>query len=502
MPFTINITGPADNQSRQKHGVYCNHSSYPSSLTWKVDLGRLELPTEKFFENLFLSAEANGGNSYFYPRQDGTQTLCRFEWHLPWRNSAAAVRVGVVFDLMNKQRPTVATGYFATNEMFSNTSDEQKIKKISGKKLNEVKDFLSGELRKANLAESKQNLSTQLHVYYVSPPSSFVLKDGFAVQNGAIKFLPSMMYEGKHVLAVLIKSVGRSRRDSQRRSVETLYLVLALCSLATGALWKEASIDGVPQEVTGKIHRFKISDAHKLYSEKFKAASWGAPTIPKDAKSLIRRLVRQYQAFEETPKKKFREALFAHYGALSVANENKTLAIVGFLASMGSLSKHLQKRCSGKVNCSDCGGIHPHNEVGDRRAITINLQDRLAQDFNLSKDNLDALDSWIKRLYNVHRSQFVHSAQHRFREFNQSTGNDQTSGGPTAAPSDSRIVSKLNEFLSDFQKLPNVSRFLLLDQFKIHFGESIPHGNPPDFTERYTQEAFIGFPTSGWTRVY
>lgn len=314
-----------------------------------------------------------------------------------------------------------------------------------------------------------------------------------------------MIHEEKHTVAILIKSNGRRRRDAQRQGVEILYLLLALCSLATGSLWKAVNIQNAPEEVRGNINRFRISDAHKIYAERFETASWAVSAMSKDTKALVRRLIAQYQAFDENQKKKFRDALFAHYGALGVSNENRALAIVGFLAALGALSKHLQKTCPGQVNCSKCGKIHPHNAVGDRMAITKNIQDRASRAFTLSAENLDVLDKWVRRLYNKHRSQFVHSAQHRFNEYNQRTERGKASGCPSAAPTDTRIVSELNEFTSDFDKLPIISRFMLLDQFELCFGGPIPYAqiclDIPDFTERYTQEAFVGFPTSGWTQL-
>jgi len=62
------LTGPAEDQSRQKHPVYNDPNGYPSGLNWQVDIGTLRVSTEEFFENLFFSVEKNGGNAFFIRR--------------------------------------------------------------------------------------------------------------------------------------------------------------------------------------------------------------------------------------------------------------------------------------------------------------------------------------------------------------------------------------------------------------------------------------------------
>lgn len=69
------ITGPAEDQSRQKHPIYNDPNGYPSGLTWQVDVELLRVSMEEFFENLFFSVEKNGGNAFFTRRTTKTK-LC------------------------------------------------------------------------------------------------------------------------------------------------------------------------------------------------------------------------------------------------------------------------------------------------------------------------------------------------------------------------------------------------------------------------------------------
>lgn len=502
MNLFVNITGAAENQSPQKHAIRNSYQSYPTGITWTVNVGHLNTSTEEFFENLFLLAEKNGGNSYFYPDQNANQTLCRFEWHLPWRNRAATVRVGIVFHHHKGSVPTTGTGYFATEESYAKDGKEPRIKKISEKKLFQFKDFLADEIKSASRRSIDFKPMQYLFIHYVEMPHVFKVSNGFSLLGGTIRILPSRMHEEKHVAAVLVRCSGKTKGDARRASREKFSLLLALGSLAIGSTLKEVMLDKAPLEVIGKILRFKISVAEKIYGDAFTDVKFETKSLTAPSKTFWRSLVAHFDGLPESAQEDLKQAIFAHYGALRILHENQALAIVGFLAGMGALSNSYQRTCPGEVSCSECGKVHSHNLVGDRKAISEKVIDVMSKSFSVESDVSKAIDSWIKRLYNDHRSSFVHSANHRFDQFNQSNQKSPTSGSPTALPSEHRIVRKLNEFSTDFGMLPSTSRILLLHEFgddvlklaqKSQFKYEVP-----SYCDRYTNEAFVGFPTSGW----
>lgn len=150
MPRRLLITGAAEDQSPQKHAVYNDLQGYPSGLTWEIRIETLRISQEEFFENLFFSVERNGGNSYFYPKVEDDQTLCRYEWHFPWRNRAAQIRLGIMFNVRRGSEPKVGQAYLGTNEGYKERGSPNNPAKISQKKLSEFQEFVASEVFKAN----------------------------------------------------------------------------------------------------------------------------------------------------------------------------------------------------------------------------------------------------------------------------------------------------------------------------------------------------------------
>jgi hypothetical protein len=179
------VTGEAENISRQKHAIYNNANSYPIGLTWKVDVRELNVSKEEFFENMFFSVEKNGGNSYLYPLLDKNLTVCRYEWHLPWRNRAAQIRLGIVFEVEKGSDPKVGTAYFSTNDGFKEIGSPNNPNSISTRKLNELKHWLSDQVHNANLARHEQVQNGWQFIFY-STGGTAVWKKPFLLGSGLV----------------------------------------------------------------------------------------------------------------------------------------------------------------------------------------------------------------------------------------------------------------------------------------------------------------------------
>lgn len=109
------------------------------------------------FLSLFFSTEKNGGNSYFIPMPDKSTTNCRFEWHRPWRNKAAQIRLGVVFDVERGGEPKAGLGYIGTNEGYKEPGASNYPPKLSAKKVKEFQDRVAKELYLANKPRSERS---------------------------------------------------------------------------------------------------------------------------------------------------------------------------------------------------------------------------------------------------------------------------------------------------------------------------------------------------------
>ena len=241
----VSFTGPAEDASPQKHVVYNDPAGYPSGLTWEIKLERLTVSKDEFFENLFFSTEKNGGNSYFTPMPEKASTNCRFEWHRPWRNKAAQIRLGIVFDVQKGGEPKIGLGYVGTNEGYKSRGASNHPSKISAKKFNEFKNWVATEVALANTPRSERKQESWNFIFYAKGNAAY-WKKPFLVQNRTVLILPPRLVDGTTRTAVVIQERGITNGDAYRKAMRKFQLLLALLTLATGNLWEISHFEGGP----------------------------------------------------------------------------------------------------------------------------------------------------------------------------------------------------------------------------------------------------------------
>jgi hypothetical protein len=507
MLYRVLFTGPAEDASSQKHAIYNEANRYPSGLTWEIQLDKMNVSKDEFFENLFFSTEKNGGNSYFTPMADKATTNCRFEWHRPWRNKAAQIRLGVVFDVDKGGEPKIGLGYFGTNEGYKSINALNYPSQLSTRKFNEFKDWIAAELVLANTPRSERNQESWNFIFYAKGSLAY-WKQPFLVQNGTVLVLPPRLVDGATRTAIVIQEHGITKGDANRKAMRKLQLLLALLTLAMGDLWEIAPFEGGPDLLIGKLTVKKTETAlvDKLFPTGSEDVSM-ARVVSRRTLSFVRYAISKLEA-KSLQNDQFFSALFAYYGGLLASGKTPSLGTVGFTASLGLLASHLQEKCTGKLTCNKCGELKmQHNLVGDRAAISkmiaLTMKRSFGQEIEQDRDFLN----WVKDVYNSHRSQYVHSAKHQFNEFSQVFlgSSSKTTLVPTAIPYKQQLVGKEHEHRALIGKLPLVVRIVLIDKLS---SDKVVSGvmkrlavNAPDFTLKFDREAFMGMPTAGWVRT-
>lgn len=498
------FTGPAEDQSRQKHPVYNDPNGYPSGLTWQVDIGTLQVSTEEFFENLFFSAEKNGGNAFFHPKDDQDETICRFEWHLPWRNRAAQVRLGVVFHVRRGASPRDGLAYFGTNEGYRERGASNYPSHISGRKLDSFKKFIKTELSLANKARDARSTQEWKFIFYAKGWGRFWEKPFLALDRKVLVLPP--IIEGEAIKnAVVIQSSGITKGHAHRKAMEIFQRVLALLTLTTGTAWEASSHSETYKLFEGRLSvRSDLSD--KLFPNGKAVQGLGSP-VPHRSLAVVRYGLSALDD-KQSSTQAYLSSLFAFYGGMIARAKTPSLANVGLIAALGLLASPRQERCLGSIECSSCGPLDfRHNLVGDRAAISGMLAEVLSEVFGKEFERTRSFEKWVKEIYNNHRSNYVHSAAHQFSEFSQvfSSRSPSTTLIPTAVPSNGKLIRKENEHREVTFKLPVIARIVLI-RFLMK-GASASRAvqrlqiSQPSFSSTIGEEAFCGMPTMGWVRM-
>ncbi len=504
LPRHILITGPAENQSQQKHPIYNDLNGYPTGLTWQVDIGPLRVSTEEFFENLFFSVEKNGGNGFFYPKDDEDRTICRYEWHLPWRNRAAQIRLGIVFHVRRGETPHHGLAYFGTNEGYRKRGAPNNPSRISKKKFYGFKEFIKGEVLLANKARPERPQGDWKFIFFAKSGGKFWEKP-FLALNRKVLVLPPVSEDGLIKNAVVINASGITQGHAHRKAMKTYQRILALLTLTTGTVWEASSHPDNYNLLEGNLS-VRSDLSNKLFPNGKPVQGLGSP-VPRLLLAVVRyglTALDDEQDFTRT----YLSSLFAFYGGMVARAKTPSLANVGLIAALGLLASPKQERCGGKLTCSSCGHLDfRHNLVGDRAAISEMLSDVMSEVFGEEFERTQSFEKWVKEIYNTHRSNYVHSAAHQFSEFSQvfSSKGPSTTLVPTAVPSNGKLTRKENGHRAITSKLPLIAQIVLI-RFLMKTASSSRVVNRlqisiPDFSSAMEEEAFCGLPTLGWVRM-
>ena len=431
--------------------------------------------SSNFIKQLYFITMEKNGISYFYPNHSSNENLCRFEWHHPWQDSAYGLRVGLAFTVKESVISNVGY-YFLPHSHYKNFEKKYKSFSIT----EEVQHSILAEITR-NIKEAQKQLTalgqkefTVLHYIKLNLPITSILS--FSRQ---FVVLPSYQVDNAVYSAVILTQKDFSYVSAKNDLDGNVYILCALLSLlnisAELARHKDA-----PILTDIAAHRKDLLNKHieKFYpngSPDLSAVSNG--TTPEAAADL-KRIYKQLNKINKKQRESFLNILFAFFSAHQAKKINTSLALVGYVTCLDGIRKYYYPR-------SKC------------RAGIV----KVIQKFYDETRRSGPLVPWSKRIYNEHRSEYVHSAQLKFEEFAQK--NNQFSGLPSALPADSKPYRAQYQYERDFEILENVTRSIILSHFEQVTNSKLMHILPStiDFQIHAMPEAHIGMPNNGWVRL-
>ncbi|PSV49737.1 hypothetical protein [Photobacterium indicum] len=443
-------------------------------------LKKSEVPS--FVENIYFLTMERNGFSYFYPNTETGVNLCRFEWHHEYQENPYELRIGLSFKVFKGSLQDV--GFYIVPHAHYENLEERVSYEIDSEEYSRIIESIDDIVLEA-LSRSKSQETTTFNVlYYVELSSIFteVIK-----LNNNISVLPSRLVEGKIVSAIVIEENGHSYLSAKRFSDEKVNFLCAIMSLALHKA-KITHIERFPSHITPVDKPFSLSvdNIEKFYPETSSSVSGTSNKITSEEVEFISSVLLSVNSLScAKSNRKLKNILFSFYSAKETEGVNQTVGLVSYVACLDAIAKEISSTT--------------RDEHGSRKALVQTIVQLLTK----SHEECN-VDKWSKRIYNDHRSSYVHGANIKFEAFSQNMDGKNFAGLPNALPTESKPVSKQYEYNADYIILKRATLAVLIKYIETVTDSSFPDVFSIDeiaFKIESTPEAHVSTPNNGWVRL-
>jgi hypothetical protein len=481
--MNIYIGGNPLDQNDDNTAIYSQPNFMPplSKLESFPNIKKMNIA--KFVEHLYFITMERNGFSYFYPNLETSSNLCRFEWHYDYLGNPYELRLGLSFKVANSKITDI--GYYVVpHEHYKKKDDERKEYSIDGNEYEKIKQYIHQSIEEANT-----RIELELHksfniLYYIE--LNVPVLDLIELATD-VKVLPSRLVDGKIVSAVVINKLGHSYLSAKRFGDERVNLTCALLSLILDKA-KLVNMEKLPSHISPPDKTIKISDVNydDFYPEIKEGMTGIKQSFTKSNSEFITKIIEIVDNLNsEKAKRKIVNIAFSYYSARETEAINKTVALVSYVACLDAIAKEY------------CPQVR--DEHGSRKALVQTIVKLLSY-----SEQEGSIDKWSKKIYNDHRSSYVHGANIRFEEFSQNMDGKNFAGLPKAIPTESKPVSKQYEYESDYRALKEVSLAVLIRYIEVVSNVSLtikPLKFEINFSGASVPEAHVGMPNKGWVKL-
>lgn len=478
------IGGNPLNRSSDNTPIYTQPRFIPPSSPFEMFPRIKETDVSAFIEHLYFLTMEKNGFSYFYPNLSTGTNLCRFEWHYEYRNNPYELRIGLSF-IVSNSCISDARYFIIPHEHYKNRDSTEASYTIEKDINNSALENININIAEAEARLDSSRKSTYNVLYYIelSSPALEIIEF-----TDRIKLIPSRMIDGKIVSAVVLREDGHSYLSAKPFSDEKVNFLCAILSLTIDKA-KLINIERFPSFITPLDKEISLTgedDINKFYpEEKFEELAIKAQISLEDV-DFVSRSIELIDALScEKTKRKIKNILFSFYSAKETEGINRTVALVSYIACLDAIAKEC------------CPIIRDEN--GSRQALVQTIVQLLALD-----ELEHSINKWSIRIYNDHRSSYVHGANMRFEAFSQNMDGNKFASLPNALPTGTKPVSKQYQYVSDYKTLKNITLKVLIKYMEkvldTSYGKeySIKEYN---FYGESTPEAYIGMANEGWVNI-
>lgn len=468
--------------------IYTVPTHLPPSQDWDGELSVRRIDTASFIEHLYFITMEKNGFSYFYPNNKDEINLCRFEWHYGLEENLYFYRVGILFKV-KKAKIFDIKYYIRLHDELKDIENNIHSFEIDSDVYESMMNFIQDNINKAveRLLKKREDIYNVLYYIRLIEP----VKEVTFFNNKNIIVLPSYNVKDEFISAVIIPTKGFSYLDSKRFSDEKVNLFLAFLTFQNRYI-KLSENQDLPRLLTStKLNKTEqlLKKIKSFYPEGKEISFNSIPSMESKKTDIVNWLYSAFDKIENSKsKRKIVNIIFSYYSGIENMLNNRTLSLVAFIACMSSIAKLLEPEFS--------------KENGDRKAIVFLIAKMLK--YESKTDSYLLLDKWSKKVYNDHRSSYVHGANHAFEAYSQNMDGNSFAGLPRAIPAQDKPVGKQYEYENDFKIAIKVSELMIIKCFESLSGlssDGLEINMDIDFFLEDMAEGHIGMINKGWVRL-
>jgi len=428
-----------------------NPFQLPPRTFWnlKVDINRNDVP--KLCEGLHLSVHEKHGACYYYPNIEKNNSEHRYEWQIPYNQKNYGIILGITFiiNIGNLDNICIYAAYGDESENYRKIPDFTEKEKI----------FFYNEIMQVIQNAFKLVDPTKFHkfhvVFYLDLPPGYTISKKYQIQDHDIIILPTVINkkETKRVSAVIVTVNSSILNLAKSLALREVTKFCALLTIGTGAffslyqvIWpNDKSIIEYIDSLQEIPSNSKLYPTHKYVRDSGQHSN--------EFSDIIKIVLDIFNGYDNKKKDILTNQIFAYYSSKEISTKHPTLSTVALLTSISPLVK--PKKCNGSIHCTKCGKLKiKHNIHGEREEIF----NKICEILNLSNENdyYSKIDRLVKRIYNEHRSAFVHGAYFRHDEYHRNFSL------PKAIPTSKKPFSDSLIFRNDLLSFDLIVRRVLL----------------------------------------
>lgn len=475
----ISFGGNSLTRKKDKKPIYSQTFYMPKGSPWNDSLKVKKKNVPSFIKNLYEITMDENGFSYFLPYIETGNNISRFEWHYGLRGDDYFLRVGVILHVKNSIINKV--NVFYTTNKFLEKMDEKENVKLTDDENDNLVEFIESKFNKAIEMLDKEDEHIFNIIRYVKLTSNitelFYIEKEFAL-------LPAQKIDNEIYSALVIPVKGNSYLSCVAKADERANMICAIISLLGEFVQlkypETETPSACPTEPFNKEILLKNLDLFYPNGE----VEFNSMGMKKTALELniLNSVYKAYVGLDASSYKKLTNIIFTYYTAKEAVKINKTLALVSHVACLDAIAKD--------CNPDFC------KENGARKAIVNHIKDVLSEDIIFND-----IDKWSKRIFNDHRSSYVHGATIRFSEYSQNMDGKNFQGLPNALPTETKPYSKQYEYENDLEILVKVNEIILLKYIEYLSNEELfseDFSKKLDFSMKFQPEAYVGLVNQGW----
>lgn len=399
---------------------------------------------------LFLVRDKFQGGIFTFPNEKEEKTQYWFMWQIPWYGINYGLKLGIMFDVDNESLSD--SFYFATYG--DGSSKKGKEPKFTEKELKLIEHYVQNVVDQALELIEKEDESFHFvyhaEVYFLLPITKMIKLSDF----GIIIYPTIMMKkDNKRVSAFVISVREKTILKAKEKAIEKISELMMLLAVSFGTSYNISALQWSKNQ-----KRIETIDSIKKLPEMkqiYPRGKWVDNIGPDytEFENTLKKILTMYNALQNKDRQMFKRAITAYYFGQALNITHPTLAIISFLAAISSFVKEV--KCKGKIECSECGSIKnfQHSLQGER----VSIIELITNIFDLENNNEKILEltNLINRLYQKHRSSFVHNAIIRFRE-------DTKYGIPAALPTENAPFDIHHIYRLDLMRIQTIVRQVIL----------------------------------------